>query len=328
MAGRTSPIYCGLMTNLVYIPSVTVNSDSRPYVVVLAGRGLPPVLAPDERAVAATRTLSVKNPFSETLRRAAHVASRDRVAAVLSEPVPEHLLTCLEGFDNRNLFSQPRYLGTAYEVLISLLHLEPRIPATTPIIFLPSDHVVSIEEVMTCALHNMIEWITNEPTPVYLLGAAPEGPHDELGYILPWLDGQQIPTGVYEFIEKPAMREARRLINAGGLWNTFIFGGTYCAILELFRPYAATIDALRTALSAQTQGVRKRQTHSLLSLYQRLAPLDFSRDLLSGQTDKLNVLRLPPCGWWPLRSPKRQPIFDVRPEVGDDHYTVPGLKPR
>ena len=56
-------------------------------------------------------------------------------------------------------------------MLFALLQLEERISPKTPVLFLPTDHVVRNEEVMTRALMSMVEWIMKEPQPVYLLGA-------------------------------------------------------------------------------------------------------------------------------------------------------------
>jgi len=215
---------------------------------------------------------------------------------------------------------QPIHQGTAYEVLLALLQLEGRVPPATPIVFLPSDHVVSDEEVMTRSLVNMVEWINEAPRPVYLLGAVPEGPHDQLGYVVPWHDALQMPTSVYEFVEKPDVRQARKLINSGGLWNTFIFGGVASSILELFRPrFEATITALRMALHANLD--HSTDPGPLTAIYDRLIPVDFSRDLLAKQSDRLNVLRLPRCGWWPLKSPNRLPqVNDVDASLLDSDH--------
>ena len=60
-----------------------------------------------------------------------------------------------------------------------------------------------------------------------------------------------MPTGVYEFVERPDVHRARRLINAGGLWNTFIFGGSVASLIQLFPPrFDATIADLRAALQS------------------------------------------------------------------------------
>jgi len=111
-----------------------------------------------------------------------------------------------------------------------------------------------------------------------------------------------MPIGVYEFVERPDVHRARELINAGGLWNTFIFGGTVASLIKLFSPrFDATIADLRAAL--QSDPIEP----NLVRSYDRLTPVDFSQDLLARQADKLKVLRLLRCGWWPLKSPTLNP---------------------
>jgi mannose-1-phosphate guanylyltransferase len=240
-----------------------------------------------------------RNPLTATLDRAATVASRDNIAAVTALGAECWRQSPLADIHTRNLFHQPRHQGTAYEVLLALLQLEKRIPSQTPVVFLPVDHLVKNEEVMTRTLLALVDWITNEPRPVYLLGADPLGPHDELGYIVPWHDALHMPTTVYEFVERPTIHQARKLISAGGLWNTFIFGGTFGSLLKLFgQEFAATIRAMRSGLQTDTEG-----PDSLILTYERLRSVDFSRDVLATQTDNLHVLRLPRCGWWPLKAP-------------------------
>jgi len=262
-----------------------------PWCVILASRE-------DPRRSVAQPAVGRRDPLTATLRRAATVTSLERIAAVIAAPDDPWRHSPLKELATGNLLVQPRHQGTAYEVLLALLMLERRISPTTPVFFLPADHVVDDEEVMTNALTSMIEWIAEEPRPVYLLGALPQGPHDELGYIVPWHDAILMPTGVYEFVERPDIRRARRLINAGGLWNTFIFGGSFASLLKLFPPRLdATLEDLRAAL---------RSDHVELDLgrlYDRLTSVDFSQDLLARQTDQLRVLRLLRCGWWPLKSP-------------------------
>jgi mannose-1-phosphate guanylyltransferase len=134
---------------------------------------------------------------------------------------------------------------------------------------------------------------------VYLLGAVPEGPHDQLGYIVPWHDAIHMPTSVYEFVERPDVREARRLISVGGLWNTFMFGGTLSSLVNLFHPeFATIITELRAALRAQSQNVGP-----VARTYDVLPPVDFSQNVLAKRIDQLHVLRLPRRGWWPIAEP-------------------------
>jgi mannose-1-phosphate guanylyltransferase len=240
--------------------------------------------------------------LAATLHRAATVTSLNRIAAVIAAPAGPWRQSSFKNLGTRNIFVQPEHRGTGYEVLLALLLLENRISATTPVLFLPADHIVDDEEVMTNSLMTMVEWIADEPRSVYLLGAVPQGPHDQLGYIVPWHDAMLMPTGVYEFVERPDICRARKLINAGGLWNTFIFGGNIASLIKLFCPrFDATIAALRAALQSDYVEL------DLISTYDDLASLDFSQDLLAKQTENLRVLRLLRCGWWPLKSPTLKP---------------------
>ncbi len=270
---------------------------AEPWCVLLASRE-----DPQRRSAAQQPPPNKRDPLTATLRRAATVTSLDRIAAVIEAPVDPWLQTSLKGLQSRNLFIQPRHQGTAYEVLLALLLLESRISPVTPVLFLPADHIVDDEEVMTNSLMTMVEWIGEEPGPVYLLGALPQGPHDQLGYIVPWHDAMLMPTGIYEFVERPDIHRARRLINSGGLWNTFIFGGNVASLLKLFPPrFDATVEDLRAALQGDHIEL------DLVRLYDRLTPVDLSQDLLARQTDQLKVLRLLRCGWWPLKSPTPDP---------------------
>jgi mannose-1-phosphate guanylyltransferase len=270
---------------------------TEPWCVLLASREDP--LRP---GAAQQPALNKRDPLTATLRRAATMTSLDRIAAIIAAPADHRRVSTLKGLGVRNLFVQPKHQGTAYEVLLALLLLESRISPATPVIFLPADHIVDDEEVMTNSLMTMAEWLADEPAPVYLLGAVPQGPHNQLGYIVPWHDAMLMPTDVYEFVERPDVRRARKLINAGGLWNTFIFGGSVASLVKLYRPrFDAAIADLRAALQSDHIEL------DLVRSYDRLTPVDFSRDLLARQTDNLKVLRLLRCGWWPLKSPTLNP---------------------
>jgi mannose-1-phosphate guanylyltransferase len=278
-----------------------------PWCVVLASREGPqrPRTA---QGRSAAQVLNHRDPLATALHRAAAVTSLEQIAAVIAAPGDLCLQGSLRELSIRNLFVQPKHQGTAYEVLLALLLLENRISPSTAVLFLPADCVVKDEVVMTNALASMAEWIVDDPGPVYLLGAVPQGPHDQLGYIIPWHDMMLMPTGVYEFVERPDVCRARRLINAGGLWNTFIFGGSLAALLQLFRPrFDAAIADLRAALRSE------HIARDLARAYNNLTSVDFSQDLLVKQTDNLKVLRLLSCGWWPLKPPT--PVTLARPQL-------------
>lgn len=278
-------------------------NESDVWCVVLASREIAPGF-PERAPDRTSSSLITRNPLTGAIRRAHSLSSKATVGAVVSARGDFGRQDAILELPTENVFVQPDHLGTAYEVLLALLGVGERIAPETRIIFLPSDHVVSDEAVMTSSLSGMAYWMGRDPGKVYLLGAVPEGPHDQLGYIVPWYDAMHMASGVYEFVEEPDMRQARKLINAGGLWNTFIFGGTWSSLLALYQPrFDAVIRNLREALDANT-GVF--DMGALRSIYDRLTPADFSRDLLVPQIHRLSVLRMPRCGWWPLKAPTRR----------------------
>ena len=161
---------------------------TEPWCVLLASResqGHSPARRP---------ALNNRDPLATAMDHATAVTSLDQIAAVIAAPADQCLRGPLRELGIRNLFVQPKHQGTAYEVLLALLLLENRIAASTPVLFLPADCVVSDEVVMTNSLASMAEWIVDDPEPVYLLGAVPQGPHDQLGYIVPWHDVMLMPT--------------------------------------------------------------------------------------------------------------------------------------
>jgi mannose-1-phosphate guanylyltransferase len=290
---------------------------NEPWCVLLASREDPRRHGgtAQERCAAEQPAPNKRDLLTATLRRAATVTSLDRIAAVIAEPADPGRKHSLSEFGLRNLFVQPRHQGTAYEVLLALLLLETRISPATSVLFLPADYIVNDEEVMTNSLNTMAEWIADDPGPVYLLGAVPQGPHDQLCYIVPWHDSMLMPTGVYEFVERPDVHRARKLINAGGLWNTFIFGGCVASLIKLFHPrFDAAIADLRAALQF-AQG-----EPDLVHSYEHLTPADFSRDVLAEQTDNLRVLRLLRCGWWPVKSPTPVHRFSLGNQVDSANH--------
>ena len=269
-------LWCVLLTGLSEKPE----PDTEPYLRIPANLHLDPIDAAMQRACRAT--------------------ARNRIAAVVSSSVAngDHASRRVV---SEHVFVQPSYRGTAYEVLVALLELESLVDEHTPVLFMPVDHVVRDERIMAQALRKMGECIAQDPSLVYLLGTVPEGPHNQLGYIVPWYDAQDIPTAVYAFVEGPSTRRARQLINSGALWNTFIFGGTVRTLMQLYVGHLNA--ALNSIRGARARGGSLPGNSALAQVYGRLPYRDFSRDVLIPNVGKLSLLRLPGCGWWPLKGP-------------------------
>jgi mannose-1-phosphate guanylyltransferase len=175
------------------------------------------------------------------------------------------------------------------------------------LVLLPADHYVRDEDILNRSLLQALERLDRNAERPVLLGLQPDEPDTDLGYILPGDPDPYGGYGVARFIEKPGYSVAREIIDAGGLCNTFIMVAAARTLLDLYMPrFAPLVMEMQVGLAkGQTAGSPTGSWPALLALYDRLPELDFSRDLLEGRAADLCVLRVPPCGWSDLGTPRR-----------------------
>ena len=164
------------------------------------------------------------------LRRAASVSPPDKICTIVAAQHrrwwKEPLKDCRPG----SIIVQPQNRGTAIGVALSLLKVAKQDPDAT-VVLLPADHYVGDEATLAQSLAELADAATNDPGFVYLLGAEPDTPDSELGYIVPrGAEGPIRPLA--EFVEKPGYAQAKRLIDAGGLWNMLIVSGSVGGLLH------------------------------------------------------------------------------------------------
>jgi mannose-1-phosphate guanylyltransferase len=104
---------------------------------------------------------------------------------------------------------------------------------------------------------------------------------------------------VIEFIEKPRLQQARALLARGALWNTFIVATSARALLSMFdAQFDSTIVRMQRALK-QADAAR------MATIYRSLPLRDFCRDVLAGNTSRLQAFPVLHCGWTDLGTPAR-----------------------
>jgi mannose-1-phosphate guanylyltransferase len=239
--------------------------------------------------------------LQDAIKRAQSVAMSTKVAMVVAAQHRRWWSAALAQCNDAHVFVQPENRGTANGILFALLSLERLNPNAT-VTLLPADHYFRDENALTRALRAAVILARATPEDCYLLGADPEGPDPELGYILPAGRMRGLPAGIAGFKEKPSAEYARELLSIGALCNLFILVGSITAILALFEKTCATaVVHMREALEREAHGDRE----AITNLYHSLAPLDFSRDILEVQATQLRVIRVPRCGWTDLGTPKR-----------------------
>ncbi len=239
--------------------------------------------------------------LQDALTRAGSVSLPSHVCTVVAAQHRQWWTSVVADLNGGNVFVQPENKGTAFGILLALLTLEMRNPQAV-LILLPADHYFRDEGAITRVLRITANLAGANVSCAYLLGAEPESPDPELGYILPSERIIDKPAPIAGFTEKPRKDFARELISNGALWNLFILAGSVGALLELFaEEHSTTVSEMRAAVRRHAAG----QPKSLEKFYEKIAPLDFSSDVLEIQASRLQVIRVPHCGWTDLGTPKR-----------------------
>lgn len=241
--------------------------------------------------------------LQEAILRAEAIVPRQRVVTIVAEQHRRWWETSLWSLPKRNVIVQPENRGTANGLLLPLLHIAQRDPEAR-VVILPSDHYVRDEAVLARALRQAAGKVGGDVANLYMLGISPDEADPELGYIVPGSRDESGALRVTQFVEKPSMTLARRMIEHGGLWNAFILAGAVHAFIALFEQrYPELLVEMRTVV--QRDAANPADPVAATDLYARLPALDFSRHVLEGSESLLRVQPVPSCGWSDLGTPRR-----------------------
>jgi mannose-1-phosphate guanylyltransferase len=202
----------------------------------------------------------------------------------------------LAGVESANVLAQPTDRGTTAAIAYSLAQIAA-VDENATAGFFPADHHFTDESAFTNAVDLAYGLAHLHADRVLLLGAQPEWPEVEYGWIEPGAaitprsrhggsresvsrdrEGNDGMFRVNRFWEKPSLDAAKGLLDRGCLWNTFVMIGRVRTFLDL----------LRNAIPAETPVFG-----------------DFSKQVLSALPDRLAVLRLANVGWSDLGTPER-----------------------
>jgi mannose-1-phosphate guanylyltransferase len=183
---------------------------SRRWGVLLAGgdgtrlRNLTRLISGDERPKQFCRLFGDESLLDLALRRAERSISPEQILVPLTG---SHRAFYIEepGIRPSQRIVQPVNRGTAPPILYSLLSIEQSNDDAI-VAILPSDHHFSDEQAFTAALESAFEIAAQHSRAVVLLGASPQGPEVEYGWIElgPSVHGSgAVWSRVRGFFEKP-----------------------------------------------------------------------------------------------------------------------------
>lgn len=239
-----------------------------------------------------------------TVERAACLVPLHRVMVVTCAAHEQLASKQLETYRGVELAVQPRNLDTAPGILLPLSRILSRDPSAR-VVILPSDHHLAAPDPFVEAIRLAADASRRESDGLTLLGAVPESPETEYGWIVPgpaFRDLHREVRRVERFVEKPPEALAQRLFEAGGLWNTFVSTGTASAYWTLASRH---LPDLAAHLESNARiGDLTVAARALEVIYSRTAPVNFSRAILE-RARSLRVVPVAASGWSDWGSPQR-----------------------
>lgn len=244
-----------------------------------------------------------KSLLGHTRERIAPLFNDEQTLFVLARAHEAYYRQELARVPARNTIIQSANRGTAVALALCLHAIAQR-DEDALVSFFPSDHYYSSCSAFHDTIESALSLVEEYPSSILIVGAEARYPESEYGWIEPGrtlVDSLVNPLlRVARFWEKPAPKRAEVLQQQGCLWNTFITIGSVGAFMELLR---ATAPQLTGLLGRSFMNGRVDQ------LYQQIAPVDFSRAVLTRVPGRLVVLRDSASGWADFGSPRR--VADV-----------------
>ena len=147
------------------------------------------------------------------------------------------------------------------------------IKSSQPIIFLPSDQLISDKIRFNLAVKRNAKKIQYKD--MFVFGIKPTEPSDQYGYFL----RKDKSIEVSKFIEKPNMQNAKKLVKKGALWNAGIFLSTKESIIFHFLNKQKTL--FNQCLNSVNNSVNKNNLVFLdRKSFNKIKPISFDYAIL------------------------------------------------
>ena len=285
-------------------------TDNR-WAVILAGgdgtrlRSFTRAITGDERPKQFVPVIGGKTLLDQTRERVATAVAPDQTLFVLTEAHHSFYQTLAGEVGQDKLLIQPANKGTAPAIVYALMRIAATAPRAT-VAFFPSDHFFADDDLFMSHVEAAFENARRNETAT-LLGITPEAPEVEYGWIEPHSSIlNHLPrtvSRVRRFWEKPTLNLARRLMQRGCLWNSFVMVGRVevfismveRALPELYTGFTSIGPSLGTAAELRT----------VRNLYSQIPDSNFSQQVLAARPDDLSVMKVEKVGWSDLGEPSR-----------------------
>jgi mannose-1-phosphate guanylyltransferase len=201
---------------------------------------------------------------------------------------------------------QPANRDTAPGIFFPLTYVRAADPDATVAIF-PSDHFIFPEDRFIAQVRAAGAAARELRDKVILLGVVPETAEPEYGWIDPGAELGPVRAGsvrtVRNFIEKPDAVAALKAHARGGLWNSFVMTARAETLWRMghqcFPDMMPLFETLGEVIGTAVEGP------VVESIYQTLAPENFSSGLLQRMPESVAVMELKDVLWSDWGRPER-----------------------
>lgn len=235
--------------------------------------------------------------LGDAVARAQRLAPSEHIVVVVASEHQAHWRSEFDTGVAPRVVVQPRNRGTAAGILLPLLAILEQDPVAE-VTLLPADHFVAREGVLAQAMRHAQRIAAASRGLTFLLGIEPDAAETDYGWILPATD-HGLWSSVAAFVEKPDASTAAILQSRGAVWNSFLVMAVGASLLQLYADQQPGLLASFRQARPHADARRARR------LYDRLAPIDFARDVLQGCESRLGLRVAPACGWTDLGTPAR-----------------------
>jgi mannose-1-phosphate guanylyltransferase len=250
--------------------------------------------------------VGTRSMFQHTLDRADMLIPPARRVSVVARSHHAEVSRQIERRHPGKILFQPANRDTAAGVFLALTHVRARDPHAIVTVF-PSDHFIFPDSSFIMAIRSAVRAVDTWPERIVLLGAAPDRPETDYGWIKPstelGLCHGRIVRAVGAFMEKPNAELARKAMEEGALWNTFVFVARVETLWNLgwqcFPQLVYQFERLKTAIGG---GMEKSIFDEI---YRSMPAHNFSSDLLAQVTERVAVMELRDVVWCDWGRPER-----------------------
>ena len=127
---------------------------------------------------------------------------------------------------------EPSKKNTAPAILSSALSKE--VTYEQPMIFFPADHLIEKTKQFNRSINLNKKYLNKDN--IFIFGIRPNSPSSQYGYFLTKKISKSL-NRVVKFIEKPNIRNAKKIVKKKGFWNSGIFFARKDSIINNFKKY-------------------------------------------------------------------------------------------